>query len=135
MVWQPVTAPVEISATYPGIPGSVAAVRRFVRKTLADCPRLDDLELIASELATNAIRHTPSGHHSGTFTITVRHQPGAAYMEVADLGARPWRWTPRTRGHLAAHGRGLLIVTALADQVGHRTSRGRHQITWARLTW
>jgi serine/threonine-protein kinase RsbW len=136
VVRQPVTAQAEASVTYPGTPASVAAVRRFVRETLAHCPRVDDLELIASELVTNAIRHTPSGQHGGTFTITIRHQPGAALMEIADLGIRPWHWAPRNGGNqLSADGRGLQIVTAVADQVGHRTSRGHHQITWARLTW
>src|SRR6202042_2559071 len=76
--------------TYPGTPESVSLVRRFVRRRLAGSSRLDDLELIAAELATNAIRHTPSGHSGGRFTVTVRHQAGRARLEVADQGSGPW---------------------------------------------
>jgi serine/threonine-protein kinase RsbW len=135
VVWPPVTAPAVISVTYPGTPASVAAARRCVRQRLGPCPRVDDLELIASELATNAIRHTRSGQPGGTFTMTVCQQRGAVYLAVTDLGARRWRGRGRTGGPLATGGRGLLIVTALADQAGQRRGRGRRQVSWARLTW
>jgi anti-sigma regulatory factor (Ser/Thr protein kinase) len=51
----------ETSVTFPGLPAIVPSVRRFVRGILASSPRADDMELITAELASNAIRHTPSG--------------------------------------------------------------------------
>jgi anti-sigma regulatory factor (Ser/Thr protein kinase) len=36
-----------------------------VRGILAGSPRADDMELIAAELVSNAIRHTPSGGVGG----------------------------------------------------------------------
>jgi anti-sigma regulatory factor (Ser/Thr protein kinase) len=110
-------AAVEASATYPGVPASVAEVRRFVRAALADSPRADDLALVASELATNAIRHSPSGQAGGTFAVTVRQAPGCARLEITDPGGGPWR-LPRRGAELAEHGRGLVIVAALADAFG-----------------
>ena len=44
------------------------------------------MELIAAELASNAIRHTLSGQDGGEFTLTVRAEPGWARLEVSDAG-------------------------------------------------
>ncbi|MEY9211480.1 hypothetical protein NI17_010190 [Thermobifida halotolerans] len=50
--------------SFPGLPASVAAARRFVVGAVRLCPRstapdevVERAELITSELATNAIRH------------------------------------------------------------------------------
>jgi anti-sigma regulatory factor (Ser/Thr protein kinase) len=123
------------SVTYPGTPESVPAARRFVRAMLAHSPRVHDLELIASELITNAICHTPSGQRRGTFTITVQHRPGGARLEVADLGTLPWRPARPSRDEMTEHGRGLGIVIALADEVGYRPGPGDSQVIWADVTW
>jgi anti-sigma regulatory factor (Ser/Thr protein kinase) len=56
----------ETSVTFPGLPAIVPSVRRFVRGILASSPRADDMELITAELASNAIRHTPSGAVDGS---------------------------------------------------------------------
>jgi len=40
--------------TYPGTPASIPAARQFLRCVLAWSPRVDDLELIAAELMSNA---------------------------------------------------------------------------------
>jgi anti-sigma regulatory factor (Ser/Thr protein kinase) len=122
------------SITYPGIPASVPAARRFVRGIFADSPRVDDLELIAAELISNALRHTPSGRDGGMVTITVRREPGRARLEVADQGHRPWRRPPR-HGGVAEHGRGLAIVAALADDMGHGVIAGQIRVTWADVGW
>lgn len=52
--------------SFPGIPDSVAAARRFVTGMLRLCPQtsapdevVHRVELIVSELCTNAIHHTP----------------------------------------------------------------------------
>jgi anti-sigma regulatory factor (Ser/Thr protein kinase) len=118
-----------------GIPASVPLARRFVRSALAHSPRIDDLELIAAELITNAIRHTPSGREGGTFAITIRRQLGRARLEVADQGNGPWRQPQPDGDDMAEHGWGLHIVAALADEIGHRTAVGGGQVMWADVIW
>jgi len=57
---------------------------------LPDLPaRADDMELIAAELASNAIRHTSSGQDGGEFTLTVRAEPGVG--STGGLGCRDRR--------------------------------------------
>jgi anti-sigma regulatory factor (Ser/Thr protein kinase) len=82
------------SITYPGTPGSVPTARQVLRCILAGSPRAEDLELIASELMSNAIQHTPSGHDGGTFTMTIRWTPGGARIEIEDDGTGQWSTTP-----------------------------------------
>jgi anti-sigma regulatory factor (Ser/Thr protein kinase) len=120
------------SVTYPGIPAIVPSARRYVRGMLADAPRVDDMELIASELAANAIRHTPSGSNGGEFTITVCAKPGWARVEISDQGTGQWH--PRTAADDDEYGRGLAIVAALADRFGHDASADG-QCAWAEVTW
>jgi anti-sigma regulatory factor (Ser/Thr protein kinase) len=133
-VRQQAAAAAVISATYPGTAESGPAARRFVRTLVAGCPRAYDLELVAAEFISNAILHTPSGLDGGTFTVTVHHRPGWARLEVTDLGSLPWRRARTGGDRLAEHGRGLEIVAALADEVGHAVECG-HQVIWATLTW
>ena len=123
------------SITYPGIPASVPAARRLVRGVFARSPRVDDLELIAAELITNALRHTPSGREGGVVTITVWREPRRARLEVADQGGRPWRPPPPHGNGVAEDGRGLAIVAALADDVGYGTAAGQRWVTWAEVGW
>lgn len=123
----------DTSVTFPGVPAIVSSARRFVRGILAGCPRADEMELIASELASNAIRHTPSGQLGGQFTITVRTAPGWARLEVADTGTGHWS-APDIPGPDPEYGRGLAIVAALADKLGHDL-RPDGQVMWAELLW
>src|SRR5580658_8103073 len=123
------------SATYPGTPASVPEVRRFVRDFISGSPRAYDLELISAELATNAIRHTPSGEDDGTFTVTISRRLGYARVEVHDLGSAPWIPARRDPDGLTDHGHGLEVVAALADEFGHDQALGHGQLVWAVLTW
>ncbi len=58
---------------FPGRPGSISQVRRFIAEELPSHPRQDDAILLTSELATNAIEHTRSGQHGDGFFVTVEH--------------------------------------------------------------
>src|ERR1700743_1064029 len=62
--------------TYAGQPSTVSHVRRDVRDLLGPCPDVvsEDVELVVSELAANAIRHSRSGIDGGTYTVRVSHQ-------------------------------------------------------------
>jgi anti-sigma regulatory factor (Ser/Thr protein kinase) len=128
----------ETSVTFPGLPAIVPSARRFVRGILAGSPRADDMELITAELVSNAIRHTPSGRDGGEFTLTVHTEPGWARVEVSDAGTSEWTG-PRDASdeeeeEEEEYGRGLAIVAALADKLGHDV-RSSGQTVWAEVTW
>lgn len=122
----------EWSQTYPGRTSMVPAARAFVRGMLPDSPRAADAELIAAELVANSIRHTPSGG-DGEITITVAAENNRARIAVSDSGTGAWSRPPNTET-LGDYGRGLILVDAIADKVGHDvTDTG--QTMWAELTW
>jgi serine/threonine-protein kinase RsbW len=111
--------------SFPGRPDQVAQCRRFVLLALMGTDYARDAELLASELATNAVRHTASGSHSGTFQVTVFWHSRAVIVAVTDEGAAtiPALSTP---GAIDPAGRGLLLVEALASQWGfHGNHHGR----------
>lgn len=97
----------------PAVPDSVTAARRFVRAAMQDMPlpTCEIVELLVSELATNAVVHARS-----EFQIRVLRAPGSVRVEVADAGAGDI--VPRTVADSEAHGRGLRIVGQLADEWG-----------------
>jgi anti-sigma regulatory factor (Ser/Thr protein kinase) len=123
-----------VSASYAGRPASVPAASRFVRERFAASPRLDDLELIVGEFATNAIKHTPSGERGGTFTITMLCWPDGVRIEVTDLGSTSVRPRPCADA-LSEYGRGLMIVSALADKAGDDITADQGHCAWAELSW
>jgi anti-sigma regulatory factor (Ser/Thr protein kinase) len=124
----------ETSVTFPGLPAIVPSARRFVRAILADSPRAGDMELIASELASNAIRHTPSGDAGGKFTVTIQTADGWARIEVSDTGNGQWHLQPGDVCPDAEYGRGLAIIAAVADKFGHDARVGG-QTLWAEVSW
>jgi anti-sigma regulatory factor (Ser/Thr protein kinase) len=90
--------------TFPGRTDQVSQVRREIAAHLAGCPAADDLVLIASELAANAVLHSQSRGES--FTVRCQADPACVRVEVEDLGgpggpARPatgptgWTSSPR----------------------------------------
>jgi anti-sigma regulatory factor (Ser/Thr protein kinase) len=124
----------QASATFPGLRTIVPAARHFVRGILAGTPRADDLELIACELITNSIRRSPAGEKGGKITVTVRAASGCSRVEVSDPGTGQWHPAPGNPSDDADHGRGLAIIAALADKLGHDvTPEG--QTLWAEVAW
>jgi hypothetical protein len=84
-----------------------------VSEAIADVPGdvSDTVALIASELATNSVRHAASG-----FEIRIEQHPDRIHIEVEDDGVgEP---VLRSPGPTDTSGRGLQIVTALADDWG-----------------
>lgn len=123
----------ESTVTFPGLVAIVPSARRFVRGILGNSPRGDDMELIACELISNAILHSPSGEDGGEFTVTVRTGNGWARVEVFDTGTGEWH-PPDGEDLDAEYGRGLAIIAALADKLGHDvTATG--QTVWAEVGW
>ena len=115
--------------TLPGVERSVANGRRFVRETLGSRhPALDKVALGVSELATNAIMHTPSGD-GGQVTIGLVSRGEYVRAEVTNDGTTADG--PRIRRDSEAEsGRGILIIDALADAWGVSEHAGRTTV-WA----
>jgi anti-sigma regulatory factor (Ser/Thr protein kinase) len=115
--------------TLPGVEHSVACGRRFVRDTLGALhPALDNVALSVSELATNAIMHTPSGD-GGNITIVILAAGAVIRAEVTNDGTTATK--PRVRRDAEAeHGRGILIIDALADSWGVTEHAGTTTV-WA----
>ncbi|MFF4448227.1 ATP-binding protein [Streptomyces sp. NPDC001502] len=111
-----------VCLTLPNAPESVAKSRRFVRSQLSEwgCPeRAHDAVLICSELATNAVQHVPPGPNAGEFLVVLTFVAGKALVaQVADSSSAQPMATVSPPQALDTSGRGLLIVTALADYWG-----------------
>ncbi|WP_329312010.1 ATP-binding protein [Streptomyces sp. NBC_01262] len=103
---------------YPRTRRSVPAARELTRRTLTEwgigTPRVDDIVLCVSELATNALLHgVPPGRG---FRIHIRLEGSAVLrIELHDSGDGE----PRIPVEAADEsGRGLLLVEALSDKWG-----------------
>ncbi|MCW2890384.1 MAG: putative signal transduction histidine kinase [Streptosporangiaceae bacterium] len=113
--------------TFCGLPGQIREARRFVR---AHIPGSPDVELVASELGTNAMRHTDSGRSGGTFRVRIEHRPdGSTRLEVEDDGGPADFETP-TADHTREGGRGLSLVQACATAWGVKGDAGGRTV-WA----
>lgn len=109
--------PLSRQPRFPRACGSVPAARAFALETLAEwgcVDRCDDVRLCVSELATNALLHgVPPGRE---FCLTLVADGPLIRVEVRDSGDG----IPQTgRGEAEdCGGRGLRLVTALADDFG-----------------
>ncbi|WP_431046451.1 ATP-binding protein [Streptomyces sp. P1-3] len=112
---------------------SVAAARRRVRVHLPAwgfCADLcDAVELVISELVTNALVHTASEQ----ILCVLRAEAEVLYVEVADQGGGPVGPSARQAGAGDESGRGLMLVCALVDAWGDRPAAGGGRVVWARL--
>lgn len=112
------------SWTFDADPANVQDTRRSTRETLAEwgmADLVDQVELMVSELVTNAVLH-------GAGDIGLRLiRAGALLCEVRDDGNDlPYLCHADTTDE---HGRGLQLVTALADRWGtNRTPTGK--VVW-----
>ncbi len=105
---------------FPGEPAAVGRARAFVAGALGNrWPGLDEILLMTSEVASNAVRHTASGN-GGCFDVAVSSAGDTARVEVIDRGGSSEPRIPDSSGVGAlTGGRGLRIVDALADRWGH----------------
>ena len=86
------------------------------------------LELLTSELVTNAVRHGPG---SGSITVCFRAESALVAVEVRDAStARPVERTPKPD---EAGGRGIQLVRRLAHDWGVRVD-GDGKWVWFRMS-
>jgi hypothetical protein len=116
---------------FPGHEWELSALRRWLSSLLPECPERDDVLIVATELASNAIKHTASGRGS-RFAVEIIRYPSVVQIAVADHGGS-------AEPHViedpdGEHGRGLLLVRDLSVRTGVAGGRpGR--LVWAQVAW
>lgn len=120
----------DVSRVFVAVPSAVRAARHWVRVVLADAGHdaiddrlVDDVAMVASELATNAVRHAVSA-----FRATIVRADAGLRLVVEDLSAAGP--TVRAADDDRLGGRGVAIVAQLSQAWGHtRTASGK--VVWA----
>ncbi|MGW4802426.1 ATP-binding protein [Nonomuraea sp. NPDC004297] len=118
---------------YPGTLDQIPNARHFAGLLLADSPCREDAELIITELAANAVLHTSSSRRNGTFIVELTRTSREIGLAVYDCG---WGCRPLSRRLCkpdAEHGRGLIVVEALADAMGYEGNDETGHKVWAVL--
>lgn len=93
--------------------------------------RIDDVRLVVSEMATNAVRARSGPPQWITFKISLHPGQSLILIELTDpFTGRP---EPRTAGDSDESGRGLFIIQALALNCGYRDEPGAGKTVWATL--
>jgi serine/threonine-protein kinase RsbW len=109
------------TALYPRDRRSVAVARDLTRVTLTEwgvTERSDDVLLCVSELATNALLHGVPPQRC--FRLDLALIDAVLRVEVHDSGPGEIRIPAPAPAPESEHGRGLLLVAALADDWGVR---------------
>ena len=93
----------------------LGVLRRWLASMLPDCSARADVISVVTELASNAIRHTASGH-GGWFAVEITRYRTAVRVLIADQGGQA---EPHVIDDPAAEGgRGLLLVRGLSVRTG-----------------
>lgn len=106
-----------VSITYPSLPVIIPSARLLSHDVLAGSPRVDDIELIVTELITNTIQHVPAGKQGGIFTLTIRTGSTWTSVEVTDADDDSRQYNPGIYIDSGKSCCGLVIVAALADRL------------------
>lgn len=125
------SAPVEVTwqRAFPGEVSQLSPMRQWLKLLLPESPSLSDVLTVATELATNAVCHTRSGH-SGWFTLTITWTPAVIRVAVTDLGGSN---VPALREDAdGIHGRGLVVVRGLSRRTGVLGDGNGRQV-WAEI--
>jgi len=110
-------------------PGSAAKARAFVLQHLAEHRLLylvDDVRMVASELATNAVLHARTA-----FTVTLEGRVRSVLLTVRDGSPTSPEPSGAASPGLATTGRGLFIVKVISESWGVTGWRGDTKSVWA----
>ncbi|WP_063770988.1 ATP-binding protein [Streptacidiphilus neutrinimicus] len=114
-------------------PKAVALARHQSRRALTDIgvppATIDDIELIVSELLTNAIRHCDTKH---LVHVALLSDDQALIVEVSDP-SREKQPRPVIAAAEDEGGRGLTLVRMLATEVGFRDRNPVGKTVWATI--
>jgi hypothetical protein len=114
---------------FPGDECQLRHVRRWLAANLPGCPVLDEVVSIATELGSNAIRHSATGR-DGKFTIVITRAASCVQVAVSDAGGPG---EPRVLADPdGEHGRGLVLVRGLAARMGTDGGPGGRTV-WAQI--
>ena len=127
----PLAPPRQWRRVFPGHNRELAVLRQWLSSLLPPCPARGDVLSVATELSSNAIAHTASGH-GGWFTVEITWHDSAVQVTVADGGSP-------AEPHLIAGpqgegGRGLLLVHGLSMRSGY-TGDQQGRLAWAQIAW
>lgn len=127
-----VAPPLYWSRSFPARADQVREARRFLARNLDARPAASDAVLCLSELAANATIHSHSRRPGGRFTVRVCIRQGDLLrVEIQDEGG-PWTQPVGADGQ---HGRGLLIVSQLARQLGYSGDSETGWTVWFDMDW
>ena len=132
------------SRNFEGLPEHLTEVREFTRFVAGDRDGADLMEMVASELAGNAIQHSESGGPGGKFTLQVVDYQDRWRVRVVDEGGprMPHVCAPTSiesaedldkLGDEVEAGRGLAMVAAVSSAwgvLGDQNSR----VVWADIS-
>ena len=119
------------SRIFPATAEQVHEARQFLATILDGRPAADDALLCLSELVTNAIVHSDSAKPAGQITVRAQLHGSQLRVEVTDQGG-PWAAHPSDPAGL--HGRGLVILSRLADAWGRIGNPTVGWTVWFELT-
>ena len=119
--------------TFEGLPERIADVRQRVHQAVGDVDGVDDVVLVATELATNAILHTTSGWPGGSFVLELAEFVDGWHVRVGDQG-EPSSPKRDTQDEETEAGRGLPVVAALARAWGVIGDRAGRTV-WAEIPY
>lgn len=118
--------------TYPATESSVTTARKDTRRTVGHTPLAYTVELVVSELVTNALHH---GSAPGDeIELSLELGEIGVMVRVWDRGVSVWDGTVSGGESDEESGRGLGIVAALSAKFGHDV-RDDGQTVWALLAW
>lgn len=104
--WREASIPLGAGDTA-AVPPLRALCQRILHGWHIPSDTIDAVELALSELATNALIHTP-----GPVRVRLAHRGNTVRLDVADTSTH--HPTPAAQGSHSEHGRGLILVAALA---------------------
>jgi anti-sigma regulatory factor (Ser/Thr protein kinase) len=118
--------------TLAGLPESARTARRWAARVLGSCPAAGDVVQALSEYVANSAVHSRSARGAGTITVRLIVAPASwIRCEIRDVGplhparpatvhdhARPYDPDSGQPDGPCEHGRGIPLVTALAERSG-----------------